>query len=114
MFRKAIVPILAIAAALVFAPRPARAETHFGIYVGGPPVVVTPPPTYADPYYNPYYDPYYAAPPVYPYPYGYGYAVPAPSYRYNSPRYYAPHHQDYRRHGYRGYERHEFHGRGRR
>src|SRR5437764_9227807 len=64
------------------APRPAKAEVHFGVYVGAPaPVYRTVPPYPAYGYDNSYVDPYaYPAAPVYaaptyvaPYSYGYGY-----------------------------------------
>ena len=77
------------------ATKPAKAEVHFGVYLGAPPVLAVPVvPRYVDPYYNPYYGPYYAYPPAY----RYEYRVPAPRY-YVAPR-------------YRGYERHEFRNRG--
>src|SRR3954471_15863279 len=74
---------VALLGGLAFAaPRPAKAEVHFGVYVGAPaPVYRTVPGYPAYGYDNSYVDSYaYSAAPVYaapayvaPYSYGYGY-----------------------------------------
>ncbi len=102
---------MALAAGLIAfaAPRQAKAETHFGVYVGaGPRIYTAPPPAYGyDPYaYDPYADSYNYPPPVYSYPapayaapydYGYGYG------------YYGRGWRDHDRHEWREHERHEEH-----
>src|SRR5260370_19713000 len=102
MLKKLGIPILVLAAMLSIAPKPAKAETRFGLYLGAPA-----PPVYVDPYYDPYYyNPYYAYPP-------YAWRAPAPYYYY-APRY-RGYGRDFDRHQFR--ERahgrgHEIHGRG--
>src|SRR5260370_1996498 len=76
MRRKIWVPLLALAAMLMFvAPTHADARVGFGVYVGpsypGYPYAYSYP--YAYPYPGYYYSPYY-------YPYGYGYGYPAYGY----------------------------------
>ena len=117
MLKKAMIPMLAVAAGLMFVPNAANAGVRFGVYLGGPPVVVAPPPpppVYVDPYYGNYADPYsgsYYAP-YYSYPaYGYGYGYSVSRYYNYAPRYSAPRYRNYGR----GYERgHENRGGGRR
>lgn len=77
------------------APRQAKAETRFGIYVGSGPQVYAPAPA---PVYN--YDPYA-------YSNGY-YDYPAPVYSYPAPAYVAPYSYGYYSHGWRDHDRHEF------
>jgi hypothetical protein len=73
MLKRAMLPVLALAALLLFAaPRPASAEVHFGVYLGAP--------AYAYPAY-PYYPYYSGYAPQY-----YYYGTPYPSYVYPAPR----------------------------
>lgn len=105
MLKRAMLPVLALAALLLFAaPRPAKAEVHFGVYLGAP--------AYAYPAYP--YDPYYSgyAPQYYygtPYP-DYYYGTPYPTYVYPAPRRY----YDYRYYGRRDRDDHDHWRRGRR
>jgi|SRR5581483_870345 len=96
MLKKLAVPGLVLGALMaVAAPRPAKAEVHFGVYVGTP-AYSYPAPVYS---YDPYADYYnYPAPvytypaPVYVQPYSYGH-----NYRW----------RDHDRHEFREHERHE-------
>ncbi len=69
---KLAIPVIALAAMfMIVAPPQAQAGVHFGIYLGAPPVYVTPAYPYA--YGYPYT---YPAPYAYPYAYGYSYGYP--------------------------------------
>ena len=89
-----------LAGLFVLAPRPAKAEVHFGVYVGVP--------AYTYPAYPAYgYDAY----PDY-------YAYPAPVYRYPAPAYVTPYYSsrsyrelDHERHERFEHQRHERHER---
>lgn len=93
MIKKIGLSVALLAGMFVLAPRPAKAEVHFGVYVGAPAY------TY----------------PAYP-AYGYGYdaypddyAYPAPVYRYPAPAYVAPYSYGYgSRFRDRDHERHEW------
>jgi hypothetical protein len=108
MLKKIGLPVVLLAGMLALAPRPAKAEVHFGVYVGTPAPVYPVYPAYPAYGYDAYADPYvYPAPvyraPAYVAPYSYGY-------NYRS--------RDYDRRDWRDRDRHERHerheGRGRR
>jgi len=99
MLKKIGLPVVLLAGLFAFAPRPAKAEVHFGVYLGAPAYPVYP----AVPAYPAYgYDAY---PDYYAYP-------PAPVYRYPAPAYVAPYSYGYR-YDSRGYGRHEWRERDR-
>ena len=90
MLKKLAVPALALGALMaVVAPRPAKAEVHFGVYVGTP-AYSYPAPAYS---YDPYLD-YYNA--------------PAPVYTYPAPVYVRPYSYGYNNYGWRDHDRHEW------
>jgi hypothetical protein len=98
MLRKIWLPTLALfGVMLVASPSPAKAESHFGVYLGAPaPGYVYPAPAYpAYPYGSYYAAPYYSSP-YYAYP-GYGFAFG-----------FGGHDRDRRE--YRDHDRHEFRG----
>ena len=89
MIKKIGLSMALLAGLFVFAPRPAKAEVHFGVYVGAP--------AYTYPAYPAYgYDAY----PDY-------YAYPAPVYPYRAPAYVAPYSYGYGSRYYRDHDRHE-------
>jgi hypothetical protein len=97
MFKKIGLSVALMAGLFVFAPRPAKAEVHFGVYVGAP--------AYTYPAYPAYgYDAYPYPAPVYPAP---TYVAPY-SYGYGS-RYYRD--RDHDRHERREHQEHERHER---
>ncbi|HTZ69634.1 MAG TPA: hypothetical protein VMB71_03200 [Acetobacteraceae bacterium] len=63
--RQRILSALVLAGSLASIATPAAAWWRGGVWIGVPPVVVTPP-AYYPPYYPYYYPPYYAPPPYYP------------------------------------------------
>src|SRR3954467_7796938 len=88
MIKKIGLSLALLAGLFVLAPRPAKAEVHFGVYVGAP--------AYTYPAYPAYgYDAYPDA-----------YAYPAPVYRYPAPTYVAPYSYGYGSR-YRDNDRHE-------
>src|SRR4051812_4810938 len=100
MIKKIGLSVALLASLCVLAPRPAKAEVHFGVYVGAP--------AYTYPAYPAYgYDAY----PDY-------YAYPAPVYRYPAPAYVTPYYssrsyreRDHERHEWLEHQRHERHER---
>jgi hypothetical protein len=91
MNKKVKLPLLALAAMLLFTPLAANARSHWRFSIG----IGTPAYGYADPYYAPYY-PYYA-------PYSY-----TPYYPYTNFGFYGG--RGY--YGYPRFEHHEFEHRG--
>src|SRR5437763_1327801 len=89
MIKKIGLSLALLAGLFVLAPRPAKAEVHFGVYVGAP--------AYTYPAYPAYgYDTY----PDY-------YAYPAPVYPYRAPGYVTPYYS-YRSYRERDHDRHEW------
>jgi hypothetical protein len=98
MLKKIGLSVALLAGMVAFAPRPAKAEVHFGVYVGAPAYTYPAYPAYG---YNTYPDYYaYPAAPVYPAP---TYVAPY-TYGYGS-RYYRDRDRDHDRH--ERYERHD-------
>ena len=103
MLKQIGLSVALLAGMFAFAPRPAMAEVHFGVYVGAPAPVYPAYPAYPANGYDAYPDYYaYPAAPVYPAP---TYVAPY-SYSYGS-RYYRD--RDHDRH--ERHERHERHDR---
>jgi hypothetical protein len=100
MIKKIGLSVALLAGLFVLSPRPAKAEVHFGVYVGAPAYTYPAYPAYG---YDAYPD-YYANPaPVYRYP-APAYVTPYYSYGYGS-RYYRD--REHERHEFREHERHE-------
>jgi hypothetical protein len=108
MLKKLGIPVMALAALLLlFAPHPAKAEVHFGVYLGAP--VYSYPAYPVDPYAYSYaypYSDYYS----YPYAYATPYVAPYYGYSYRSGNNWREH----ERHEFREHERHEMREHGRR
>lgn len=112
MLKRIAIPVLALAALLIFVnPPQASAAVRFGVFLGGPAYPAPVYPAYPYAYSTP--APYYA-----PGPYDYSYPYAAPTYIYPSPGFgfgWVGHDHDRYEHYDRGYYRgggHEFHGGG--
>ena len=99
MIKKIGLSVALLAGLFVLAPRPAKAEVHFGVYVGAPAYTYPAYPAYGHDAYPGYYS--YPAP-VYPN------VTPYYSYGYGS-RYYRD--REHERHEWRERQRHEQHER---